>query len=671
MKRMPEIISIEIQADKSTAEDALKQVKQALDEGKQAADALSHALDGDLSGAFKSLGELGKTLGITLDLAFSPVEIIAFVKVIAEVTDKLSTLISDTFIYTDQQKALDSQIKSSNQVIAEYAGEIKKLDEAYAKMGKTASQGIAIDIAKLKPQLDAAIEAVRTLTGDVAEAKEKASNPNLINAIGNAKALPGLNNALGVAQQSEKMLSDQMRNLTEAFKEQQNAEFEAMAEAEIAGRLRVQEAAINAEKAKWDRIQGLTKTSVDENLAMETGFENRLYQVKREALRERLELKKLDPDHNAAETTAMSRELEAMAKDHEAALTRIKTEGDSERLKIEDQQRAALGKQNSDILAQAQKENNAIIKAADEQLQAWDVGYKGQIEAAKQASEIKIQLITQDFERGKITQQQEIAAIAKAKQDELAMEVLFHKKRQALWAGDLKKVQEIENQIAKAQQQSALVGTKAVTDGLKAQEQQYKQVFQQIGNAFASTITGLVEGTETVSQAFTKMFDSMIQSLVNYLVQKEAKKAEEWALDAIHAAAKKALNVAGAHSSANAAAANTLADVPYPLNIPASTSVLAVGEAYADSASAEGGQYLVPGPQLTMLHPQEMVLPAGLANQMRNVISGGGNGGGGITVVVNHSVSAVDAASFQGHIRRHSNMIANEVTRALKRKGVR
>jgi ABC-type phosphate transport system ATPase subunit len=72
-----------------------------------------------------------------------------------------------------------------------------------------------------------------------------------------------------------------------------------------------------------------------------------------------------------------------------------------------------------------------------------------------------------------------------------------------------------------------------------------------------------------------------------------------------------------------------------------------------------------------MLHPQEMVLPAGIANQMRSVIGGGGSGGSGVTVVVNHSVSAVDAASFQGHIRRHGNMIANEVTRALKRKGVR
>lgn len=84
-------------------------------------------------------------------------------------------------------------------------------------------------------------------------------------------------------------------------------------------------------------------------------------------------------------------------------------------------------------------------------------------------------------------------------------------------------------------------------------------------------------------------------------------------------------------------------------------------------ASAAGGQYLVPGDQLTMLHRNEMVLPAGVADRMRGVIEGGG--GGGISVVVNHSVNAVDAQSFQQHIRRHGNMIGNEVARVLKKRG--
>jgi len=664
---MSEIINIEIKADQSEAEEALKQVNNSLKEGTEAAEALSHVLDGDVAGAFKSLGELSKTLGVELGLAFSPAEIIAFVQIIAEVTDKVSKLIADTFIYTDEQKALDAQIKSSNQVIAGYAADIKMLDDEFEKMGKTASQKTAIDIAKLKTELEAANEAVYTLTGDLDQAKKKAADPNNINALGNANAIPGINNALGVAQQHQKLLFDQMRNLTAAFHVQQDAELEAMAEAEISGRLRVQEASVNAEKAKWDRIKELTHTSADQNETVETGFENRLYQVKREALRERLELMKLDPDHNAVAITALNREIEALVKEHEAALTRIKTEGDRERHRVEDQQSAALAKQTSDTLAQAKAENDAIIKAANEQFQVWDEGYKGQIEVAKIASETKTQLITQDFEKGKITRQQEIALIAKAKQDELQLEIFYQQKRQALWDNDPKKVQEIQNQINKIKAQSELIGVKATTDELKVTEQKWKSLTNNISQTLNSALSGWIQGTQTFGQAWAKMADDMAMKFIASLERQLVEFLMHLAVkDAADKAASAKNNLRAAYDSAH----NTYKWATGTVG-PVLAGVLAAGAfVFAESlGSAEGGQYYVPNNQLTMLHPQEMVLPAGIANQMRGVIEGGG--GGGVTVVVNHSVSAVDAASFQGHIRRHSNMIANEVTRALKRKGVR
>src|SRR5579884_115762 len=514
---MADTFSFNLQADNSGAEEALKQLKQGLDVGKESAEALGHVLDGDLTEAFKSLDELGKTLGITLDLAFSPLEIIAFLKVIADVTDKLSTLIGDTFIYTDEQKALDAQIRSSNQVIAGYAAQIKQLDDVYAKMGKTASQQTAIDIGKLQVQLNAASEAVRTLTGDVAEAKEKAADPNNFNALGNAKALPGLQDQLGKAQQLYQLLFDQLRNLTATFKEQQNAEFLAMAQAEISGRLQVQEASVNTEKAKWDRIKELTHTTADENLSIETGFENRLYQVKREALSERLQLMRLDPDRNAAEIITLSREIEALAKDHEAALTRIKIEGDNARKKEQDSQQAALGNEIQGIISAAKAENDAILKANNEQLQVWDEGYKGQIQAAKIASETRIQLITQDFEKGKINQQQEIALIAKAKQDELQLEIFYQQQRQALWDKDPKKVQEIQNEINKIKAQSELVAAKAQTDSLKLQEKNLDQFFSKVKSAMDQSIKGFITGTESFGKAWQNLWSGMVVSMAEKL----------------------------------------------------------------------------------------------------------------------------------------------------------
>ena len=147
----------------------------------------------------------------------------------------------------------------------------------------------------------------------------------------------------------------------------------------------------------------------------------------------------------------------------------------------------------------------------------------------------------------------------------------------------------------------------------------------------------------------------------------EESKAIMAILDALGLTKKKISNAAEAHSSANTASANTLADVPYPLNIPAAGQVLSIGEGLAlDAMSSAGGDWQVDRDRLNFVHKNETILPAGIAGKLRSMVESGS--GGGPTVVVNHTVQAVDAASFQQHIRRHSNMIANEVTRALKRK---
>jgi hypothetical protein len=331
-------------------------------------------------------------------------------------------------------------------------------------------------------------------------------------------------------------------------------------------------------------------------------------------------------------------------------------------------------------LALAKSEEARIAKinaneqaAAEEEKQRQDEVYKGAIEVAKLASDKKIQLIEQDFERGKINQQQEIAAIAQEKERELEIEKLTQQKRWALWDGDKKKQQEVQNQIDKIIAQSKLVQTKAVTDGLKAQEQQYRQVFQQIGNSLKTEILGMIKGTESVAQGFAKMFNSLIGSFADYVAQKAEKKAEEWLIDKLFT--QKKITSATAASSGIAALAgfaSAMQALPFPINVSMAPAVAAAAGATASgmgaiamgAASLAIGTDYVPMDGLAYLHKGEKVIPASMQGP-------GYSGGAGITIVVNHSVNAVDAASFQGHIRRHSNMIANEVTRALKRKGVR
>jgi hypothetical protein len=85
-----------------------------------------------------------------------------------------------------------------------------------------------------------------------------------------------------------------------------------------------------------------------------------------------------------------------------------------------------------------------------------------------------------------------------------------------------------------------------------------------------------------------------------------------------------------------------------------------------------GGMWEVDRERLARIHEQEMVLPAKYAAGLREMIesgNGSSTSAGDIHVHVNHSVNAVDAESFQGVIRRHGNIIGNEVARVLKTKG--
>lgn len=214
---------------------------------------------------------------------------------------------------------------------------------------------------------------------------------------------------------------------------------------------------------------------------------------------------------------------------------------------------------------------------------------------------------------------------------------------------------------------------------LDRRRQQWGQFFQGINSAFSSFTKALLSGHQTLSQAWSKLVDGMAGKFLDGLEKQIAGSIESSVRQtAIHeetAAAGDAIDQASAAKSGLRAAIDAAKGAwKWAANndLLPFAPVIAAGAFAAVEAlgSAAGGQYIVPQPQLTMLHPQEMVLPAGLASRMRDVVEGrGGGGGGSITVVVNHSVNAVDAESFQGAIRKHGNMIGNEVARVLRRKG--
>ena len=223
-----------------------------------------------------------------------------------------------------------------------------------------------------------------------------------------------------------------------------------------------------------------------------------------------------------------------------------------------------------------------------------------------------------------------------------------------------------------------------VNDSIRAQQEEYRRAFVNMDSVFGGFLRNLTSGTKTFGQAWASMVDGMaekfLQGLERQLTAFFAHKLVELAIHSTTEASKDAISEAGharesirtAYSAAKHAFDAT-ADIP--IVGPALAPIAAAGAFAAVTAfgSAEGGQYLVPAPQLTMLHPQEMVLPAAIASRMRDVVEGRSTGASPqqpVTVIVQHSVNAVDAESFQQHLRRHSAMIGSEVARVLRKKGI-
>lgn len=328
------------------------------------------------------------------------------------------------------------------------------------------------------------------------------------------------------------------------------------------------------------------------------------------------------------------------------------------------QEQAFTKEQNKQVDARVKN----MIEGLKEQTADFDAGIEKQIVDAQGAERQQEQLIEQQFLKGKTTRQQEIAAIAKAKQDELALEIQYIRGREAIYSGFPEKVREFEKQITKIQQQSALIGSKAVTDGLKADDQQWKKVLGGIQGEFSSFTSSIISGHQTIAQSWdnlvngmaTKFIEGLERQLMQFILTEVTKDAVS---SATHA--KEGLRTA---KSAAAHAYDATVDIPVigPVLAPiAAATAFAAVTAFDSSA---GGQWRVPQDQFQIVHQNETILPAGISGKLRSMVEGGGSMGGG-DVHIHFNVSAIDGQDAGDFIKSQSRNIASVVYKELKKKG--
>lgn len=205
--------------------------------------------------------------------------------------------------------------------------------------------------------------------------------------------------------------------------------------------------------------------------------------------------------------------------------------------------------------------------------------------------------------------------------------------------------------VAQQNADKAKLDTEAVVASKKAaqdNEKAWETSFQPINRAFSTSINGIIQGTTTLRQAEAKAAQSVLlswvdaseQSASKWIASQFAKLTATESADAGMAASGAASQAAqdttqsqGILKHAGAAAAavyDDVAQIPYVgwiLAPPAAAAAFAAVAAF----SAAGGMGDVPYDNAPfLLHKQEMVLPANIANPLRNMLSGASVGGYGM-----------------------------------------
>lgn len=239
--------------------------------------------------------------------------------------------------------------------------------------------------------------------------------------------------------------------------------------------------------------------------------------------------------------------------------------------------------------------------------------------------------------------------------------------------------------------QSFAAGADQMTKQQQKLAASWLAMFRPINAAFDSSITGMILGTTTWQKAVARIG----QSIVAEEIGNALKIAENWAVtelvkttatEAGAAERTAAEQSAGDASLASLAlkaikaittdAAQTFAGVFAFLvpemgpaaAAPAAASAATVLAATGAVASAAGGLWEVPGTILSVLHPEESVIPASVANPMRDFFSGGASAGGAGGDIHIHGplVNAIDTQTGAQFLKNNMRAIAKGLATELR-----
>ena len=325
-------------------------------------------------------------------------------------------------------------------------------------------------------------------------------------------------------------------------------------------------------------------------------------------------------------------------------------------------------------LAAQQAADNQATTAALQQSQKLALG---QIAIAKQAMEHRVAM-------GQEGLRQQYADLAKFENEKYALERATLQKELGLQGEKPAYYKKIQNELAllKQKHDEAMIGL-----GNKEQlaiRNQWIKTLDSISRAFDQSIKGIIRGTTTLHNAMRNIFQSILlefigmeeRKLVKHIATEIAQTSATVVGTTTRTAVEDAANKKSLISTAltvskkilmqmwavMAGVYSAIASIPYVGPFLAPVMAIAAGALIASwagrVASAAGGWAQVPEDQMAMVHKNEMILPAPLAESIRSMT-------GSSTSSTNHfHIHAMDAGSFRDYLRENSAALAEGMLHA-------
>lgn len=322
-----------------------------------------------------------------------------------------------------------------------------------------------------------------------------------------------------------------------------------------------------------------------------------------------------------------------------------------------------------DLIAAEHARHNAKINALDIEAARLSVQIATQSAQTRAALEMEGLSAREDSisayaAMGALTRSEELAAYRKLEDDRWEVTQNGYADRLAL-AGEDKVVRKaIFDELLVAEQQHHNATKKLDMMALADKT----RVFKSMQSGFQSVIADFLKGSKTIGETLRGMMAAVLGAIINML----AELAAEWLVASLMrmagVKAEGGSNIAARAAEAGAGGVASMAAAPWPLNMGAvgfGAAMYGAAMMYAPLLAASGGFDIPAGMNpVTQLHQKEMVLPAHIAEPLRDSIAGGGGMGGGSTSVT-LNFSGLDGPSTAAWLR---NGGARQITEAMKRR---